>query len=38
MNEEQKIIKTFFYPLANNKEALNLENDLLFYLTKKRRL
>ena len=30
MNEEQKLIKTFFYPLADNKEALNLENDGFF--------
>ncbi len=36
MNEEQKIIKTFFYPLANNKEALELENDAAILLKKKK--
>ena len=36
MNEEQKLIKTFFYPLANNKEALNLENDAAFLFNKKK--
>ena len=35
MNEEQKIIKTFFYPLANNEEALKLENDAAFLFKKK---
>ena len=36
MNEEQKLIKTFFYPLADNKEALNLENDAAFLFNKKK--
>ena len=36
MNEEQKIIKTFFYPLANNKEALELKNDAAILLKKKK--
>ena len=36
MNEEQKLIKTFFYPLGNNKEALNLENDAAFLFNKKK--
>ena len=35
MNEEQKIIKAFFYPLANNEEALKLENDAAFLFKKK---
>ena len=36
MNEEQKIIKTFFSPLAKNEEALSLENDAAFLFKKKR--
>ena len=36
MNEEQKIIKTFFSPLAKNEEALNLENDAAFLFKKKK--
>ena len=36
MNEEQKIIKAFFYPLANNEEALKLENDAAFLFKKKK--
>ena len=36
MNEEQKIIKTFFYPLAGNKEALELKNDAAFLFKKKK--
>ena len=36
MNEEQKLIKAFFYPLADNKEALNLENDAAFLFNKKK--
>ena len=35
MNEEQKIIKTFFSPLAKNEEALSLENDAAFLFKKK---
>ena len=35
MNEEQKLIKDFFQPLANNKEALRLQNDAAFLFKKK---
>ena len=31
MNNEQKIIKKFFLPLAKNKESLELKNDAAFF-------
>ena len=36
MNEEQKIIRTFFKPLADNKESLELKNDAAFLFKKKK--
>ena len=30
MDKEQQIIKKYFYPLANNKESLDLKNDAAF--------
>ena len=30
MDKEQQIIKKYFYPLANNKESLDLKNDAFF--------
>ena len=37
MNEEQKIIRTFFKPLADNKESLELKNDAAFLFKKKKK-
>ena len=36
MNEEQKIIRTYFTPIANNEEALNLRNDAALLLKQKK--
>ena len=35
MNNEQKIIKNFFLPLAKNKESLELKNDAAFFQKEK---
>ena len=36
MNEEQKLIKTFFYPIADNKESMELKNDAAVLFKKKK--
>ena len=36
MNEEQQIIKSFFFPLANNKESLGLKNDAAILFQQKK--
>ncbi len=36
MNEEQKLIKTFFYPIADNKESMDLKNDAAILFKKKK--
>ena len=36
MNQEQKILKSFFLPLVKNKEALELKNDAAYLFKKKK--
>lgn len=36
MNQEQQILKSFFHPLAKNKEALELKNDAAYLFKKKK--
>jgi len=36
VNQEQKILKNFFYPLAKNKEAMELKNDAAYLFKKKK--
>ena len=36
VNQEQKILKSFFHPLARNKEALELKNDAAYLFKKKK--
>ena len=35
VNQEQKILKNFFHPLARNKEALELKNDAAYLFQRK---
>ena len=36
VNQEQKILKSFFHPLARNKEALELKNDAAYLFKRKK--
>ena len=36
MNQEQKILKSFFHPLAKNEEALELRNDAAYLFKRKK--